>query len=98
MVNYHLRSKRQGIINRSKYRYKLNRIIIGINRANSLFSTFNASNRILHDELLPANYEVAKEAVMLRSGVILFIVEARKKPPAAHAWISPSPGGLQVQF
>ncbi len=34
----------------------------------------------------------------LITGVILFIVEARKKPPAAHAWISPSPGGLQVQF
>jgi tetratricopeptide (TPR) repeat protein len=34
----------------------------------------------------------------LLTGVILFIVEARKKPPAAHAWISPSPGGLQVQF
>jgi tetratricopeptide (TPR) repeat protein len=34
----------------------------------------------------------------LLTGVILFIVEARKKPPAAHAWISQSPGGLQVQF
>jgi tetratricopeptide (TPR) repeat protein len=34
----------------------------------------------------------------LIAGIILFIVEARKKPPAAHAWISPSPGGLQVQF
>jgi tetratricopeptide (TPR) repeat protein len=34
----------------------------------------------------------------LITGVILFIVEARKKPPAAHSWVSPSPGGLSVQF
>jgi len=34
----------------------------------------------------------------LLTGVILFIVEAKKKPPTAHAWVAPSPGGLQVQF
>ena len=35
----------------------------------------------------------------LATGIILFIVEARKKPaPSSHAWLSPSPGGLQVQF
>jgi hypothetical protein len=34
----------------------------------------------------------------LATGIILFIVEARKKPAASHAWLSPSPGGLQVQF
>jgi tetratricopeptide (TPR) repeat protein len=34
----------------------------------------------------------------LATGIILFIVEARKKPATSHAWLSPSPGGLQVQF
>ncbi|MCU1282348.1 MAG: hypothetical protein JWM53_5894, partial [bacterium] len=34
----------------------------------------------------------------LVTGVILFIVEARRKPRSTHALISPSPGGLQVQF
>ena len=36
----------------------------------------------------------------LATGVILFIIEARKKPAAtpAHAWLAPTPGGLQVQF
>src|SRR5206468_1995207 len=35
----------------------------------------------------------------LATGIVLFIVEARKKPaPSSHAWLSPSPGGLQVQF
>jgi len=37
-------------------------------------------------------------AATFATGVILFIVEARKKPAAAHAWIAPSPGGLRVQF
>jgi tetratricopeptide (TPR) repeat protein len=38
-------------------------------------------------------------AATLATGIILFVIEARKKPaPAAHAWISPSSHGLQVQF
>ncbi len=34
----------------------------------------------------------------LVAGVVLFIVEAKKKPAASRAWIAPSAGGLQVQF
>ena len=40
---------------------------------------------------------LAVGGVTLATGIILFIVEAKKKP-ASHAWLSPSSGGLQVQF
>jgi tetratricopeptide (TPR) repeat protein len=34
----------------------------------------------------------------LITGVILFIVEAKKKPAAAHASVAPAAGGLRVEF
>lgn len=36
----------------------------------------------------------------LATGIILFIVEARRKPaaPSPRAWLGPAPGGLQVRF
>lgn len=41
---------------------------------------------------------IAVGGAALATGIILFIVEARKKPAPSHAWLSPSAGGLQVQF
>ena len=43
---------------------------------------------------------LAVGGVTLATGIILFIVEARRKPaaPSPRAWLGPAPGGLQVRF
>ncbi len=43
---------------------------------------------------------IALGGATLATGVILFIVEARRRPAAAspRAWLSPAPGGLQARF
>jgi tetratricopeptide (TPR) repeat protein len=66
----------------------------------------SASDQTLRDEesfgralTISTDVLLAVGGATLVAGVILFIVEARKKPASTpHAWLSPSTGGLQVQF
>ena len=65
----------------------------------------DGSNQTLRDEqsfgralTISTDVLLVAGGATLVTGVILFIVEAKKRPPSAHAWISPSPGGLQAQF
>lgn len=57
-------------------------------------ASFGRALTISTDVLLAAG------AATLATGIILFIVEARRKPapPSSHAWVAPSAGGLQVRF
>jgi len=67
----------------------------------------NGGDQTLRDEAsfgraltISTDVLLAVGGATLATGIILFIVEARKKPapPSSHASLSPSPGGVQVQF